>query len=322
MTNRSLNTQLLQRDMYKYMFEKYDPLPKVFDKIFEVRETTAAFEKETTALGLGGLSERKEGAQIVASNPLEGFTVYGKPRTWSDAFELTMEFAEDTPPEKVANIAREYANTWAEGLVQTQETFCANFFNYGGYTAGNDIFNATITGVVDDSSGDLCYDGKPFFNLSGNTRSSKGGTTYYNGLALPLTNANLQTAYLLYTTTNNRNERDQKVALMPDTLLIPASLKFTAKGLLENQWVGGNANLDINTVQNIVAPVEWQYLTDTDAWFLGKRQKGLVFLNRRMPVIDFYTDPKTKAEFVTIDCRWGAYVNNWRFWVGSQFSTS
>jgi hypothetical protein len=322
MMNRSLNKELLQRDMYKYMFEKYDQLPKIYPQIFEVRETSSAFEKETTGIGLGGLSERKEGTEIIASNALEGFTVYGKPRTWSDAFEITMEFSEDTPPEKISNIARAYAGTWAEGLVVTQETFCANFFNYGGYTAGNDIYNATITNVCDDTSGDLCYDGKPFFNLSGNLRYSKGGSSYYNGLAIPLDNENLQTAIIRYTSTNNRNERDQKIALQPDTLLIPSALRFTAASVLQNQWVGGSANLDINTVQNAVTPIEWQYLTDTNAWFLGKRQKGLVFLNRRLPVIDFYTDPKTKAEFVTIDCRWGAYVNNWRFWIGSMFSTS
>ncbi|MFA5772864.1 MAG: Mu-like prophage major head subunit gpT family protein [Thermoplasmata archaeon] len=322
MTNRSLNTELLQRDMYKYMFEKYDPLPKVFPQIFEMRDTTAAFEKETTGIGLGGLSERKEGSQIIASNPLEGFTVYGKPRTWSDAFELTMEFTEDTPPEKVANIARAYAATWAEGTLITQETFCANFFNYGGLTAGYDNFDATITGVIDDPTGDLAYDGLPFFNLTGNRRYSKAGGSYYNGLALSLDNTNLQTAYLHYTTNNNRNERDQKISLQPDVLLIPSALRFTAKSILENDWVGGNANLDKNTVQNLVQPLEWQYLSDTDAWFLGKKQKGLVFLNRRLPVIDFYTDPKTKAEFVTIDTRWGAYMNNWRYWLGSNFATS
>ncbi len=315
-------TEALTKDLYKYMFEKYDQLPKVYPSIFQVEQMDSAYVKETAAIGMGQLSERKEGADIIASNALEGFTVIGKARTWSDAFELTMEVQEDTPPEKIANMARDIASTWAEGVVNSQETFAANFFNYGGYTAGHDIFNNTITGVIDDGSADLIYDGKPFFNLSNNLRSSKGGGTYYNGTANVLSITNLQTAYNLQTNTNNRNERDEKVALMPNVLVHPPALRFTVKSVLENEWVGGNANLDINTTRNLVQPIEWHYLSDSDAWFLGVRQKGIKFLERRIPIIEYYRDPKSKKLFVTIDARWGAVVNNWRYWVGNAFSTS
>lgn len=315
-------TEALTKDLYKYMFETYDQLPKVYPSLFEERNITSAYEKETSAIGMGKLSERKEGADIISSNPMEGFTVIGKARTFSDGFEITMEMDEDTPPEKIANFARSVAQTWAEGTVNTQETFAAQFFNYGGYTSGHDTFNNTITGVIDDASGDLCYDGKPFFNLSGNTRSSKGGGTYYNGTANALTVANIQTAYNLMTNTNNRNERDELISIKPNVLLHPPSLRFTAKSVLENEWVGGSANLDINVAKSLVQPIEWQYLTDTDAWFLGVAKKGLVWLNRRIPVIEYYRDPKSKKLFVTIDARWGAYVQNWRFWQGNAFSTS
>jgi len=319
---RSQWTELLTRDMYKYMFEEYDQLPTVFSKIFEVENITSAYVKETTAIGMGQLTERKEGSRIISSNPLEGFTAVGKARTWSDGFEVTMEMDEDTPPEKIANFAKSVASSWAEGVVQSQETFTANFFNYGGYTSGHDIFNNTITGVVDDDGGDLIYDGKPFFALSGNNHTNKAGSTYYNGLALALTGDNLQTAYNLMTVTNNYNERGQKVSIKPDTLLIPPNLRFTAKTILESERVPGNANNDINAVQNIVEPIEWEYLTDTDAWFLGKRLKGIKVLNRRIPIIEFYKNPETKAIYVTIDARWGAFVKNWRYWLGSNFSTS
>ena len=315
-------TEALQRDMYRYMFEQYDMLDRVFDKIFDVQPLVGSYEKETTSIGMGQLSERFEGADIIASSPLEGFTAVGKSRTWSDGFEVTMEMQEDTSPEKIANFARQVATTWAEGVVWTQETFTARFFNEGGFTAGSEVFDNEITGVVEDTSGDFIYDGKPFFNLQGNERSSKGGGQYYNGLSLPLNATNLQTAYNLMTDTNNRNERDERIALKPTIILYPSNLKFTVMNLLNATHVTGSDFNDINTVQNLVEPVEWQYLTDTDAWFLGVPRKGIKVLARRQPVIDFYTDPKSKKLFVTIDARWGAYVTNWRYWVGSNFSTS
>lgn len=323
MAFRSEFTELMQKDMYGWFLERYDTFAPVYPQIFQVEQSNAGFEKETSAVGLGKLSERKEGNDIVASNLLEGYTVIAKNRTFSDSYFMTMEFVQDTPPEKISNILRSYAQTWAEGVTATKENFAAAFFNYGGYTAGHDIFNGTITGVIDDPSGDFIYDGKPFFALSGNNHPAKNGSTYYNSLgALSLSEANLQTAYTLMTTTNNRNERGEIIQIMPDTLLIPPALHFTAKTLLESELKVGSANNDKNSVQNLVSPIEWQYLSDTDGWFLGARGKGLKFYERLSPVIDFYQDEVSKKYYATIDTRFGAAVTNWRYWVASNISTS
>lgn len=323
MVTRSQFTELMQRDMYGWFLERYDTHSPVYPQVFRVEEMVGGFDQTTTGLGMGQLSERKEGNDIIASNPLEGYTVIVKARTFSDSFGLTMEFVEDTPPEKISNIVRAYAQTWAEGVVSTKETFAAKFFNRGGFTAGDDVFNNSITGVVTDPTGDLIYDGKPFFALTGNNHPAKDGSTYYNSLgALALSTANLQTAYNLMTNTNNRNERGEIIQIMPDTLLIPASLRFTAKTILESELLPGVANNDKNVVQNMVQPIEWQYLTDTDGWFLGCRQKGLVFRERKSPVIDFYQDEVSKKYYATIDTRFGAVVDNWRYWVASNISTS
>lgn len=308
--------------MYKWFFEAYDQVPTVHDKIFAMETSTSAFEQSTTGIGMGELDETPEGNDVNEGSPLEGFTVIGKNRSFRKSVSLTEEFSEDTPPEKIANFLQKLANSWGDGVVRSKEKTAVKFFNYGGYTAGHDIFNNTITGVVDDPTGDLCYDGKPFFNLSNNTRSSKGGGTYYNGLALALSSANLQTAYNLMTNTNNRNERDEVVAIKPNVLLIPPSLRFTARTILESDKIVGSSNNDINVTQNIVEPIEWQYLTDTDAWFLGVKQKGVVWQGRKEPVIDFYQNDVNNKYVAKISARWGVRMENWRYWVGSNFSTS
>ena len=324
MAVRSQFTELMTRDMYGWFLEKYDAFAPVYPQVFQVEQMTGAYDQVTTGLGLGKLSERKEGDDIKSSNLLEGFTAVIKARTFSDSYWMAMEFVEDTPPEKIANILRTYAQTWGEGVIATKEAFAAKFFNYGFYTAGrDDTFDNSITGVVTDSSGDLIYDGKPFFAASGNNHPAKNGSTYYNSLgALSLSSANLQTAYTLMTVTNNRNERGEIVQIMPDTLLIPGNLHFTAKTLLESELLPGVANNDKNAVQNLVSPIEWQYLTDTDAWFIGKRQAGLKFYERKAPVIDFFQDEISKKYYATIDTRFGAGVTNWRYWVGANGSTS
>lgn len=318
-------TKLMQKDMYKYFLESYDKYDPVYPKIFEVVTSNAGYEIETSAIGMGKLSEREEGASIVYSNPLEGFQVVTKMRTYSDGFSLSMEFVEDTPPEKIANAMQGFASKWAEGVTDTKEAFAASFFNNGGLTAGHKVFNNNITGVVSDPTGDLCYDGKPFFNLTGNARSAKAhSTTYYNGIASALDSSNLQTLYNLMTVTNNRDEKGDIIRIMPNILLHPGSLRFTVKSVLESDAIvgGSSASLNKNVVQGLLQPIEWAYLTDTDAWFLGVARKGLKFYERKAPVIDFYQNEETRAWHATIDTRFGASVNNWRYWAGSNFATS
>lgn len=319
---RSGFPQAITKSAYRYFFEGYDRIEPIYPKIFTVENSTGAYEQTTTAIKAGAISEKKEGSEVVMGNAMEGFTVLGKNRTYEGAYEFTLEVVEDTAPEKIMNIVRDVALGWGDGVNVSKETFAANFFNKGGFTSGHDVFNGSITNIVTDPTGDLCYDNKPFFNLTGNRRYSKGGGSYYNGLALALSSANLQTAYTLMTTTNNRNERDEIVSIVPNTLLIPPALHFTAKNILESQNVIGSGNNDINATQNLVQPIEWHYLSDTDAWFLGAAGKGLVWQERKQPVIETTQDFKTGNYQIKITARWGARMENWRYWVGSNFSTS
>ena len=320
MANRAEFAKGMQKDLYKYMIEaeQYQQLTPVYPQLFEVKQLEGAYDSQTSAIGMGKLSERKERDDIKRSNPLEGFTVPIKARTFSDSFELSMETVEDFTPSKLANVLMDIAKGWQQGIINTKEQFAAKFFNYGGYTAGHDVFNNSITGVVSDPTGDLGYDGKPFFALSGNNHPAKNGSTYYNSLALAFSGTNLQTGYNLMTNTNNYDEKGEKIGLKPEIILYPSALRFTVDSVIRNT---DTANLKSN-VENLVRPVEWQYLTDSDAWFLGVPKKGLVWYERKAPQISVYQDDKNKSYIVDIDTRFGAGMNNWRFWVGSQLSTS
>ena len=137
MAIRSQFTELMQRDMYAWFLEKYDTFAPVYPQVFSVQTMVGGFDQSTSGLALGKLSERNEGDQIIASNLLEGFTVYCKARTFSDSYWMTMEFVEDTPPEKIANILRNYATTWGEGVIATKETF----FSYKRILLGSGFFS-------------------------------------------------------------------------------------------------------------------------------------------------------------------------------------
>lgn len=320
MANRAEFAKGMQKDLYTYFMEaeQYQQLTPVYPQLFEVKQLEGAYDQQTSAIGMGKLSERKERDNIKRSNPLEGFTVPIKARTFSDSFELSMETVEDFTPSKLSNVLMDIAKGWQQGIVNTKEQFAAKFFNYGGFTAGHDVFNNTITGVVDDPTGDLGYDGKPFFALSGNNHPAKNGSTYYNSVANSFSATNLITGYNLMADTNAYDEKGEKINLIPEIILHPAALKFSVAEVLKNT---DTANIK-SKVENLVTPIQWNYLTDTDAWFLGVPKKGLVWYERKAPQITVYQDEKNKAYIVDIDTRFGAGMNNWRFWSGFNLSTS
>jgi hypothetical protein len=317
---RNTFTQGMLAQAYDYFFENYDQVPTVYDQIYDVQPSDKAFEQSTSVIGLGKLTEKQENQPIVYRSIGEGFTTYGINHTFAEGYEFSMEAVEDH--QRIDNLVQKVAGEWGQSVKNSREKWYADVFNYGGIAAGNDLFKNIISGVISQNTDGLIYDGKPLFNISTNTRTNKSGTAYYNGLALDLSSTNLTTAYLRLTTTINRNEKDEIVSIIPDTLLVPPALRFTAQTIINSTLLPGSTNNDVNTLAGIVKIVEWPYLTSTTAWALGCAKKGLVALNRKEPVIDFYQDEDTKSYKLNIVARWGHRVDNWRFWVGSNFATS
>jgi hypothetical protein len=315
--------QPILAELYTRLYEKYNRPETTYDKIFDVVQTKGAFTNDTTLTAVGDLVTKNEGDDIVFERPGGGRVVVGKNITKALGLEFTQEQVDDYGSVAgFTDIVAERAAQFGDSLIRTKEKFGADFMNKGGFTSGDPIFNNSVAGVVIDPSGNLVYDGKPFFNLSGNLRSSLNGGTYYNGHALALSATNLQTVYTHMVSTSAFDETDERISIRPTTLYIHPALKFTAENILQANNIVGSANNDINPMRGIVSVIENPYLTDTDAWFLGTPKEGLKWANRQEPIIDFFQDPRNKNYCVTITCRFGAWVNNWRPWAGSNFSTS
>lgn len=310
-----------KKDLHALALAAYDEITPVYPRIWTVtNDGEGMYEQETSVVALSTLLETPYGQEPQADDLTQGYTVVAKtfqfgrqlavnPDTWRNAKKL------DATLQKIGPM-------WADAHNRTMEEQAAIPFNHGGKTAGYSWFNGTVPGVVTDSAGNFVYDGKPMFNLSNNTRSGKVSGTYYNGLALTLTQANVQTAYLLGTDTNAYDERGNRISLDFDTLLIPASAQFTADVLIKTDRVTTSANNDINPLQGMFNPIVWRQLTTSTAWYLGKAGYGLHIKIVRPLTLD--TDIDKKTEVITFLARAEVQfiINNWRGWVGSNVPTS
>jgi hypothetical protein len=309
---RSEFTESMKKDSYSYFWDEYPLTPPKYEQIFDVVKSDAAYEKFSSAIGLGELLEKPEGEDINFDTPIESYTIICANKTYARGVRFTYETMQDS--KKGGNLLQTSVGTWGKKLPVTKEKFYAQFFNYG--ATANAVFNNTITGVIDDSSGNYIYDGDTFFST---THTSKGGVDYSNyNSSYTLTKDNLETVYLQYTTTNNRDERDDIIELAPDILLLPPALKFTAQTILNSTLIPGSQDNDVNTMNSVLPVMEWAYLTDTDAWFMGKLKNGLMATDRQDVMLDFWQDETNFDFFASIRCRFGGVVTQYKYWIANS----
>jgi hypothetical protein len=308
----------MKKDSYNYFWENYPLTAPKYEELFEVVPSDAAYEQFTSAIGLGELLEKPEGEDLQSDAPIESYTIVCKNRSFGRLVRFSYESIQDS--KKIGNLLMTTVGTWGKMVPITKEKFYAKFFNYGAVTAGNDIFDNTITGVVTDSSGDLIYDGYPFFYSA---HPDKVGNTYRNYTTTrPLSHDNLKTTYLTYVNDNNRDERGEIFDITPDVLLIATGLKFTAQEILNSTLIPSSMDNTTNVLAAIVSPMEWAFVSDSDGWYLGKKKMGLMATDRQDVMLDFWQDETSKDYFASIFTRWGGVVNNWRYWYACNIASS
>jgi hypothetical protein len=214
----------------------YQEIAPVWEQIFDVRPSSAAYELFNSAIGLGDLLEKPEGEDLKADLPLEGYQIICKNRTFGRQVRFTFEQVEDN--QKFPDFLRTVVGSWRESLERTKDRHYVKFFNNGALTAGHDVFNNTITGVIEDNSGNVTYDGYPWFDTA---HPDFVGGTYANHVVSRALNAdNFETTWLTYHATNNRDERGNEVELAANVLVIPPDLRFTAQRRTSLMYWNGN----------------------------------------------------------------------------------
>ena len=140
---RSQFTENMKKDSYKYFWENYDMTPPKYEELFDVVSSDAAYEKFTSAIGLGELMEKPEGEDLQADTPIESYTIICKNRSFGRIVRFSKESVDDA--QKQANFLSTTVGTWGKQVPMTKEKFYSKFFNRGAYTGGDEVFNNTIT---------------------------------------------------------------------------------------------------------------------------------------------------------------------------------
>jgi hypothetical protein len=224
-------------------------------ELYETEKSERSFEEETKLSGFGAAPVKSEGAAMAYDNAQEAFTARYTHETIALGFSITEEAIEDNLYD---SLSARYTKALARGMAYTKQVKAANVLNNGfnGAYAGGD--GVSLFGV--NSGGSRV--GHPLVN-GGVNYNSPATATDLNETAIE--NAAIQIA-------GWTDERGLLIAAKIRKLVIPPSLMFVAKRLLDTELRVATADNDINAIKAMGTVPEGytvnHWLTDTNNWFL------------------------------------------------------
>ena len=316
-------------DRYDWLFEGYDESPSMIDTIFEVKTPTEGMhDQRTTAIAMGKLLQKTgSNTSVTYRRPSEAFTAYCVYRDFDDGLQLEKNEVERFPASHVKDLVKSAVTSWGRGLRVAEDDFAVTLFTKGGFTAGHDNFKNVIANLVSQNTDGLAYDAKPFFNRSGNERTSKGGGTYFNAISgSPLNVTNYATLHDRIFISNAYDERDERVnvkSMGSVALLIPPQLRDEAVRTVESEYLPGTDQNDKNPWFKSCKLVEWDALRGNAAtWYMGVLKQGIRFYRAGKPEVRMFRDEDTGGYKASIRALYGFMAWNYRFWGGADVPTS
>jgi len=241
--------------------KEYNEFEVEYTKLFDKFTSNRAFEEDVGTSSFGLAIAKSEGAPIQYDSERQGFVTRYNHVVYALGFIITREIMED---DQYDVVGQKKAQGLAFSMRQTKEVIAANVYNRA--------FNAGYTGG----------DGVSLLNAA---HPNVAGGTFSNKIAVDadLSEAALEQAVI--DIAGFTNDRGLRIAVKPQTLILPYQLTFEAQRILRSQLRVGTSNNDINALNNMGMfkdVVVNHYLTDPDAWFIRTNVKhGMKYFERR-----------------------------------------
>lgn len=277
----------------KFFGKTYAEKPMVCDMVFDAMSSNKAYEEYVEETGFGLAPVKTEGNAVSYDTDAQGYISRLTNTTYGLGAKVTREAIEDNQYESVA---MKKAKKLARSMRQTKENVFANILNRG--------FNSSYTGG----------DGKEL--LATDHPTLDGSQSNELAVAADLSEASLEN--MLTQIRQAKDSRGLRIQLKGQMLIVPPELEFEATRIVSSVNQSGTANNDINAMRELgMLPkgvVVWDYLTDTDAWFIKTdADTGLIRQQRRALALTQDNDFDTENALMKATER---YVGGWGDWRG------
>ena len=288
---------LLDPRFQKIFVETLKPLPDMLGEVYTMVPTNG--RNNMTWSEVGTLTDWDEFTGNVSYSSLsQGYDVTMTPVEWTKGTQVTRKLFDDDQ----YHIMDQKPRSMAESLHRTRQKHGARIFN-----------NAF-------SVDSLFYNHSEGVALCSNSHTTTSGASTASGFD------NLTTASLTATAVfamrlqmiGYRGDQAEKIDIMPDELWYPPDLSEQAFEIVKSQGKVDSANNNRNFHEGRYKTYEWNYLNDTNNWFMtdSSLRRQFLFWCDRVPA-----EFAMVEDFDTLVAKWRGYGRwamtyvNWR-WIG------
>ena len=303
--------KLLEPGLTEIFYEVYDQQPLMYKDLFKIVQTDNPYE-EDVSIGTLGKFPDFEGV-VEYDRPYEGYSVVYEFPEMAKGFRIERKLWDD---ERYDTINKKPAALAIEAS-RRQEEDAASIFN--------NAFDASYTGPDGKALIASDHPSKAYVDTGGSEGiEERSNVIVVDSVTNPkLSHKNLQGAKNLMR--DIRNDRGNKISVVPDTLLVPPALEEEAWMLMESDKQIHTRDNNPNIHEGRYTLMVWDELSNDDAWFLISSNYKDMFLKwyERIP-LEF----EMEEEFDTLVAkfrgymRYGAGWSDWIWIMGSDGSES
>lgn len=287
---------LLDPGLRKIFMDEFQLPGSQIDSLFGVEKSTKAVEYD---LGIGGLGDLEEFTGTIGYGDFsQQYRTSYTHREWVKGIKIERKLVDDDQysvinkrPQSLAMVAK-----------RTKEKHAASVFN--------NAFNTSVFTGGDTHA--LCA------NAHTHVGSDETQDNLYTSALSPTALATARLGMRSF-----MDETDNLINSMGDLLLVPPELEQTAYEIVNTDREVDSANNNANFLKGKFKVVVWDYLTDSDNWFLIDSKYSKLFLKwfDRIP-----TEFNKDKDFDTYISKWSVYqrysygFSDWKWILGSQVS--
>lgn len=269
---------LLDPGLRKIFMDEYNLPGSLIDQLYGMEKSSKNTEYD---YAIGGLGDLEEFTGTIPYGDFAGqYRVSYTHKEWVKGMKIERKLVDDD----LYNVINRRPQSLALVAKRTREKHGASIFN-------NAFSTTTFTGGDTKS---LCNDGHT---------SKPDSTTQDNKGTAALSKTSIASARLAMR--GFMDNTDNLINASGDTLLVPPELEQTAWELVKTTKEVGTANNTANFWEGRYKVLVWDYLSDTNNWFLIDSRYAKLFLKwfDRIPV-EFNKD----KDFDTYISKWSVYT--------------
>ena len=292
---------LLDKRVTKIFYDRVDQLPDRVGDFYGMETSSDSFEKWSEVGAIGDFSQFN--GSVTYQSQAQGYDTIVTHLEFANGFQIERKLYDDDRH----GIWERRPSQLADAYVRTKQSHAARLFN--------NAFSVDTFFYVNSEAVALCSD-------SHTTTSGASTASGFDNLTTAALSA-VSVGALRTQMRGFRGDIAERISVMPNKIVVPIDLQDRAIEIVQSQKQPDTANNNKNPQDGRYTLVDWEYLSDTNNWFMvddRKMKEWAVWFNR-VP-LEF----GQAEEFDTFVAKWRAYcrystgIFNWRFIAGASVS--